>query len=337
MAKTTKLSFQKLLDALLNEDAAFPPQYLPRFTDLPPAELVRLHKVWNQVPLWRRQALLEDLEELSEADTIMLFDGVGRIALNDTDPKVRMIAVRMLSDYDDPALLPTYLQLVEADPDAAVRAAAASALGTFIYQGEIEELAEKKLRQVEEMLLRVTQGQDDLLVRRRALEALGFSGRSEVPPLIEAAYHSKNVDWVISALFAMGRSANEQWRTAVMAMLDSARPEIRTEAVQAAGELSLVEARQPLLALLDEDDENVRLAAVWSLSQIGGPGVRDALEARLEEAEDDEEADFIEMALENLAFNDDLGMFSLIDLDDADLDESEPLEDDDEPAQDDRG
>ncbi len=88
---------------------------------------------------------------------------------------------------------------------------AASTLGKFVYLGELEELHPKTLTAVEERLLKLATGKDETLVRRRALESLGFSSRGEVTALIEDACEQKDDDWLATALFAMGRSVDQQW------------------------------------------------------------------------------------------------------------------------------
>jgi hypothetical protein len=60
------------------------------------------------------------------------------------------------------------------------------------------------------------------------------------------------------------------------------------------------------------------MRAIWGLSQIGGEGVRHALENLLEMTDDEDEVDFIEQALDNLSFNEDLELFELMDLEDVD-------------------
>jgi HEAT repeat protein len=60
--------------------------------------------------------------------------------------------------------------------------------------------------------------------------------------------------------------------------------------------------------MLSDPDENVRAAAIWSLSQIGGDEVGDRLEALLEETEDEDEADLLEQALENLEFSEEFNL-----------------------------
>ena len=85
-------------------------------------------------------------------------------------------------------------------------------------------------------------------------------------------------------------------------------------------------SRAVLLDILeDEEDLEVRRELIWALSRIGGEGVRAKLEELLEIEEDEEEADFIEEAIDTLSFTEDMGNFSLIDVDDeVDFIEEEP-------------
>jgi len=121
---------------------------------------------------------------------------------------------------------------------------------------------------------------------------------------------------MISALLAMGRSYDSRWATDVLKMLDHLSLKIRLEAVRAAGELEIPDAKPQLLELLEDDDQNVRLAAVWSLSQIGGTGLQQVFESLLQENEDEDEIQAIEDALENLVFNESMGLYKDLDLED---------------------
>ena len=88
---------------------------------------------------------------------------------------------------------------------------------------------------------------------------------------------------------------------------------IRKAAVAAAGELSLPSARPILLKMLgEEDNADVLSAVIWSLSQIGGEDVRTYLENLLDLPEDEEQIAFLEEALDNLAFTEDLDRFDLL-------------------------
>ncbi len=308
---TQKIQFQHVLEALLDDDKPFDPRYLYRLSDLEPQELIEFEKNWPQVPDRRRLALLQDIEIIGETNYLVSFEAVCRCALKDIDPRVRTIAVRSLWEYENTSLVPTLLQLLEVDTDPDVRAALATALGKYVYLGEIEELPQHMLDTIVDRLLAIVNGSDATLVRRRALEALGFSSREEIPALIEKAYYSGNDDWLMSAVFAMGRSANQGWSRHVIDQLAHDSPEVRREAARAVGELEAGEATEMLVEFLDDEDDEVRMAAVWSLSQLGGEGVADILEELLDFAEDEEEADFIEQALDNLAFTEDMQRFSL--------------------------
>lgn len=325
MSAAKKISFKTITQALLDESQPFPPRFLHRFTDLQPGDFGALKKTWPKISQRRRQALLEDLEALGEADDLLCFEEIGQLALTDPDPLVRLPAVRMLSVYENIVLLPIFLEMVEKDADEGVRAASATALAPFVYLGEVELLPPSTARKLEDRLLGVVSSADTPLVRRRALEALGYSSREELIPLIEHAFTSKEPDWQTSALFAMGRSANEHWHPKVQASLDHLLPAVRAEAASAAGELEMHAAVSHLLELLDDSDSDVRMAAVWALSQIGGEGVGEALEKLLESSDDEDEIDLLDNALQNLAFTKGSDGFTLVDFTNPDQDWDDDL------------
>jgi hypothetical protein len=60
----------------------------------------------------------------------------------------------------------------------------------------------------------------------------------------------------------------------------------------------------------------MRTAVIWSLSQIGGQKVRTLLEGLLDACEDDEEAEFLENAIDNLDFVEGNDIHSLLDVGD---------------------
>ena len=314
MKTPNEILMGQVISALLDENTPLNPRYLYRFSDMTDEDVTQLNKSWLKIPLWRRQALMEDIEELGESDYLLSFEALARFALQDKDAKVRLLAVHTLWEYEERDLASIFLGMLKTEPDVEVRAALASALGRFVYLGDIEELDEEMLNEIEDYLLDVVQGKDNVLVRRCALGSLGYSHCEDVNPLIEQAYNSKDKDWVGSALFAMGRSADEAWAESVLKMINHVVPTIRVEAARAAGALELAEAVDSLLEMLNDIDEQARMAAIWSLSQIGGEGVRDTLEELEENAEDEDDIDFIESALDNLAFTEELESFSLLDV-----------------------
>lgn len=309
------IPFQHVIDALLNEKEPFPPKYLHRFSDIEREALDQLRSVWNKVDLQRRIRLMEDLEVSLDTDFLMSYDDFAVFALTDTDARVRAGALKLLWEGQPITLIPTLIDLLKHDSDEMVRSLAASVLGQYIIAGELEEIPSTSLNQVEECLLEAAGGNECDLVRRRAIESLGFSSRKEVPELIHRAFDSDDPEWLASALFAMGRSADPIWQPEILEMFDHPEVEVQIEAIRAAGNLELKEARERLIEMLEEgiEDSDVRAAAIWSLSQIGGENVQETLEELLENTEDDEEADIIEEALDNLVFTNDFNRFGMFD------------------------
>jgi HEAT repeat protein len=317
MSEKSKIPFSEIIAALLDTSQPFSPVHLHRFSDLEKRELRELKNVWTKIDPSRRLALLSDLEEMADVDTLMDFDPVAMIGLRDSEGNVRARAAMMLWEYQGTDLAHTLVTMVEEDSAVEARAAAASALGKYIYLGEIEEIPAKILHAVEGCLLKAAQGSDDPLVQRKALEALGFSSRDDIPPLIRKAYDSRVQEWVVSALFAMGRSYDKVWEPDVKRELRSPKGDIQLEAVRAAGALGLDSTKRILLDLLEEEgtDSEIRAEVIWALSEIGGEEVRETLEELLEKTEDEEEADLIEEALDNLDLNEQIESLDLFDID----------------------
>jgi len=311
-----EIPFPNLLDQLADESRPFPASHLYRFSDLESELLETFSRAWSEVPQKRKHTFLEDLLDLSEEDTLVSFENLAQSILGDEDHQVRLLSVRLLWDSEESKLIPALVEILNTDEHPDVRAAAATALGKFIYLGEIEEISEELLHEVEGHLLAAHRSPAGALVRRRALEALGFSSHPEVPPLIEAAYANQANDWKVSAIFAMGVSCEKQWEKHILANLTNQDEDIRIEAVRAAGKIPLASARPMLLDLLeDEEDDDILNAIIWSLSEIGGEGVRDKLEELFESEPDEELEEFLEEALENLDFTEGISMFDLLNFD----------------------
>jgi HEAT repeat protein len=287
--------------------------------------------VWDRVNLDRKLSLLDGLISLAEKDTLVSFDEFAGAILNDPNASVRAQALRLLVECEDLKFVPIYLELLKNDPDVNVRVEATNVLGLFIQLGELEEIPEDVFDEVMSALLESTKSAKEARVRRRALEALGWLSDPDVVVLVESAFEMDENEWKASALTAMGRSANDIWEDRILRSLLDENDAVRKAAVQAAGMLPLKSARLPLLRMLEEEeDEDVMSAVIWSLSQIGGEDVRTYLEAVLDQAEEDELIGFLEEALDNLAFTEDLEKFDLLAVDPDDIDDLEEVEDLDE-------
>lgn len=324
------VDFSVVLDALQDTSVPFPARYLRDFSDLSRKHLKDLMSVWDALPEVRRVSLLEDLESVMESDTLVNFDTLARGLLVDPHPPIRIFALRLLWECEDPNLIPDLINIATRDEDVDTRATSTSLLGKYVLLGELDALRPVMKDQVVDTLLSIVNGDDQTQVKRRALESLGYSSHPAVPGMIQNAYLSEDNAWITSALCAMGRSADEAWSAQVDQMLTSDVPEIQFEAVRAAGELELSSSRDKLLAMVDADtsDQEIKLALIWSLSQIGGEEVKEKLDELLENAADGEEADWLEKAIENLELSAGVGLESFgidqgeddeMDLDDEDF------------------
>ena len=324
-----EFEFDEIKAALLNRKTPFPSGLLYFFSDITQKDLKKLEEVWPEVETERRRGLLEDMETLAEGDTLLFFDHVAVMCLEDEDPVARATAIRLLWQSQKEYLVPRLLKLLKEDPEEIVRAAAATGLGMFVYLGELDEIKQSTYDEVVESLIKVHLSSDEILVRRRALEALGYASHPEVQHFIERAYNTNDEEWLQSALFAMGRTYNKRWVGAVIRIFDHPDTMVRYEAVRAAGELEAEDAREPIFDLLEEgmEDDELYFAAIWSLTKIGGRGVRELIEIALDETDDPDEILFLEEAIQNLNFTEQINMFDMMYVEEEDpedwLDEDE--------------
>lgn len=307
-------AFEKTLQILADVDQEIPVDRFPDLSDLDTDQVAQLKKIWDGLPVERRRDLLRLLGEQALAHVELNFDRIHQLSLADHDPEVRQLSIDNLWECEDHSLITPFLRALATDVAANVRRSAADGLGQYVLLGEVEQIPPEVLRDVEQALLAACSSSETSEVRRAALVSLGYSSRPEVPDLILQAFESGSEPFVVSALVAMARSANDEWNPQVQARLNSPSPSIRLAAVRAAGELELGETAPDLVELLDDADDEVRRAAIWSLGQLGGEVAKQILADLLESSEDLEETQLVQDALDNLAFVDgtrDLFLFNL--------------------------
>ena len=309
-------ALQKVITELTDGGQKLSRRSLQEFSDLDPASLQAVLEAWPRIPPERKRVLLDGLRELSDENTLVSFEDLARTLLSDPDGQVRTRAIRLLDESEDPKLAFTFVKMLASDEDPDTRSEAATALGRYVEGGELEKIPASTHRRVEEALLEKANSEDLPAIRRNALESLGFSSRPEVVTLIESSIRRESPEWQASALFAMGRSFDERWEEPVLSRLTDVNSIVRLAAVEAAGELRLASARTILFKVLeDEEEDDITSAAIWSLSQVGGEDARVYLENLLDAAQEAEDVEFIEEALDNLEFTDELGHFDLMSID----------------------
>ncbi len=307
-----EIPFSNILAALTDTERAFPPRYLARFSDLEGSDLTAFLQTWPRVSQVRKRTLLKHLTDHYDEDNLVSFESVAAKLLQDEDGEIRVQALKLLDETIDTRLIQTLVKMIQTDPEPEARARAATVLGQFVRMGEMGELHDGKRELVEETLLKAANS-ENTSVARAALEALGYSSRPELDQLIKSAFNRPDPLWQAAALFAAGRSADNRWQEQIIIGLLSEDVPVRLVAVQSAGELELKAARQALLDMLeDELDDDVFQAIIWSLSQIGGDDVRTFIEALLADAEDDDQIEYLEDALANLSFTEDMEEFNML-------------------------
>ncbi len=296
-------------------------QQLAALSDLGVADMALARSVWPSIPVDRRRQVLQVLIGQAAEDLTLQLGRLLRIALDDSDAAVRVLAIQGLWEDDDPSLIGPLIALLQRDPAVEVRAAAAAALGAFVLAGELGELEGALAMRAEEALLAVLHDeQQPLEVLCPALESIAYSGEVGVRQLIEEAYYTAQEELRLSAVAAMGRSADVRWRGLAQAELRSTSAAMRAQAANACAELEAQAALRDLVELLIEDsDRAVRLACIHALGRIGGRDAREAL-ASVAEGDDADEAAAADVALEEMAFYADGGGVPLFDESQEELD-----------------
>jgi len=288
-------------------------------SDLDDASLQTLEPVWRNLAVDYKRKIVSELAEASEINFDLNFDALGYLALDDLDSGVRSSGIELLWINESLELLSRLIDLAENDESVEVRAAAVSDIGRFILLGEYEEIPESDATRAQDVAIGLLNDlTEDIQVRRRALEAISNSSLDFVIEAIQEAYESDERLMRVSAIFAMGRSYDEQWNETVLRELRNDDPEIRYEAARAAGELEIEEAVTLLGQLAVVDEREIKQVAIWSLGEIGGNHAMRLLSALVEDAEEADDEDLKE------AIEDAMGYASMVGSDiDMDFDSSE--------------
>ncbi|MFP4396098.1 MAG: HEAT repeat domain-containing protein [Anaerolineales bacterium] len=275
---TDEKSIQRLWRSL--EERALPEAAdLPYLSGLLQEESERFGRLWAALPLNIRRELITFLSNLAEADFEMDFTAIFRIAMYDADPKVRATAIAGLFEDQDVRLAPQFIHILHEAPDDLTRVACIQALGNFILWGELQKIRPRPFDRVRKALIAIYQAPEaSLAVRRQAIESLSYTGLDDVPEMIAAAYEHGSEELRISAVFAMGRSADDRWAEIVTRELANPNPAMRHEATRACGELQLRSTTRELIELVEDVNLEIQTTALWALGQIGGDRAKKTLE-----------------------------------------------------------
>lgn len=296
-----KATLEQALEALAG-DAPIATRVLKALDRPGDRAVQQVQRAWPALDDDRRAYVAAKLRAMSRVDVRLDFAPLFRFMLSDIDPRVRLAAVNGLSEDENPDLIDLFAVILRSDPSDRVRAAAATALGRFMYQGVMDRLSARRRDQVYSALMgALISSAEQSRARRAALRALAWVSNDEVDLRIRDAYASDYLPLRVSAVFSMGRSNDRRYQHVVLGELTSVTPAMRREAARAAGELELREAVPALRQLIDDPVPDVRRAAVRALGQIGGDDARQALQAAAR-SNDPEIADTAEEALAEYEF-----------------------------------
>ena len=287
----------------LEEHQEVPPQEeLKHLSGLLNDEIQRFREAWDEMSQDAHRRLVRRLQKLAEDDFAMDFSAIFRIAINDRDVVVRTIAITGLDEVDDPRLVDEFSRILRHDASSLVRMAAARGLARFVLLGELQKINRSPFQAAMTALLEAYHDADEeLQVRRHAVEAMAYTGTRNVPEIIQEAYEHPEQEMRISAVLAMGRSADTRWADIVMDELRNPTPEMRFEAIRACGELQLREAAQDIIDLTEDVDLGIKTISLWSLGQIGGRKARKTLERHVD-ADNEAVQEAAQAALNELEF-----------------------------------
>jgi HEAT repeat protein len=316
-----KISVQDLLHHLAANKELPSLQELSALSDLSRQDLRVVQGAWHEIPEERRVYVIRSLVEDAKQNIHLQLGRLLRLGLTDANSEIRQLAIEGLWEEITEDLIGPFVQMLLNDSEAAVREAAAKALGPFILAGELDEIDTSLSIRAEEALLSVLQNEmEALAVQCRALESIAFSSEAGIRQIIEDAYYSPYEDMQVSALNAMGRSADIRWRSLVQAELQNPSAAMRAAAARACGELEVQAAQQELLELLLDDSQEVRLGVIFALGRLGGEQAVEALNVVVNSG-DELESEAAALALEEMLFYADTSAVPLFDESVAESDE----------------
>lgn len=296
-------------------------------SDLEPELFADFIGRWPHLPAERRETIAQHLADISEENFSVDFSPYFAHFLHDPADKVRKAALDGLWDSSNIHLIDPIIEVMKNDHSVEIRALAAASLGHYILMAEWEELPRHISKPIVTALLEQwdTPHQHPNL-RRATLESLAGSGHKRVNTLIEQAYEENDHFMTISAIFAMGRTADAKWVPLLVEELENPENDIRQEAAQALGGIGSPDAVSPLVDFVySEEDEEAQIVGIMALGQIGGDEATMALTRMGEAFEDEALQEAIENAMDEMSW---VGNeLALLDYDGEDDEEEEEGED----------
>lgn len=279
------------------------PELIGALSHLVSTDLDAVASAWASVPVERRLEILAQLAHSERQNARQDFNAIYGVALADTEPRVRRLAIDSMVTENGPAHLERLTGLAVNDPDPYVREAAVARIGPFALMAELGDLPEPWPDRLRTLLLSMHHDTSAPIgVRREALASAGYLDSLAVERAIEDGFDDDAFQ--LWAMRAMGRTANPDWLDTLTSEANHPDPAVRQEVARACGELADERATETVAELVDDPELEVRLAAIKALGLIGGdegretliyalederPIIREAAERALNELDEDED------------------------------------------------
>ncbi len=301
MSDKKKFSFAETLSAMSGAEP-LSNAALKTLNELDEPKLAKFAAAWDGIAPDRRAYVAEKLATQLEDEFELNYDPIFMRIMTDPDPRVRLAALEGLQFNSDDRLLDPLCEILRRDPSEEVRAEAADSLSVFILAGVLGKLGERRYDKAYAALMGALLTEAETSpVYGNALISVASVTNEEVDYRIRSAYKSEDENLRVSAMTAMGVSANEAYEDFVRKELSSPNEDMRSEAATAAGSLEMVDVVPVLGKLIDDPLPFVAISAIDALAMIGNAQARTFLE-QAAESDDDEIADAAADALEEMDF-----------------------------------
>ncbi len=305
--------FETVIETIFHQDPV-PIHQLYRLSDLTSEQMEVFLKGWGQLDDERRRVIAQHMADISEENFAVDFCPLFESFFDDSYALVRVAALEGMWDSPNRRYVRPIMRLMQQDDVIEVRTAAVAALAHYVMMAEWGELPRKVSEPIIAALFDVYDHEETAVsIKRAALEAVAASNHPRIPEMIREAYEHDDVDMQVSAVFAMGNTADARWLPIIMNELDSPYMELRAEAARAAGVIGKSDAVPELAELVMDEAIEVRMAAVYSLGQIGGNRPQQILSGILEDPEQESLHELVEEAMEEMMWVS--GELNLLDLD----------------------
>ena len=305
------MQIRNLITEITDKNKTLTSSHLADFSQMTETDMPEFKRAWGTIETTRRRQIITRLGELSKDNVELNFDLIYIHGLSDTDAEVRAGAIDGLWENEDPTLIKTFINIMQNDASFDVQASAAVALGKFVVLVECEEIRKSYKSTLSQALLKIIDDTSKPVeVRRRALEAIAPLAIPAVREAIKKSYESRDERFIISAIYAMGRTCDDAWLPILYKEMGNADAEIRYEAAGACGEIAMEDSVPHLVEHIYDSDIEVRLAVIQSLAKIGGNEAKKSLQRA---ARDENKAvrEAIEQALTEIESMEDMTLFHM--------------------------